>query len=107
TLGPSYRRFSIPLPVTCLALMLLNAYPASAQFQRAGGNPFKPPLATIHYARNRDYHVRHLRLVFNIDGEHHSAHGVVIHSLSPLRAALPTVVMDAGANLKILSCRVD
>ncbi len=103
----SDRCFSILRPVACFALAMLSAYPASAQFQRMGGNPFRPPQATMHYARDRDYHVRHLRLVFNIDGEHRSAHGVVTHTLAPLRSALASIVMDAGANLKILSCRID
>jgi aminopeptidase N len=94
-------------PIIGLSLALASAYPASAQFQRMSGNPFKPPLATIHYARNRDYHVRHLRLIFDIDGQHRSAHGVITHTLAALRDGLAAVVLDAGPNLKILSCRID
>ena len=87
-------------------LLCLAPAPAHAQFGGDGGNPFKPPEATIHYARTRDYHVQHLKLVFDIDAVSHSAHGVVTHTLAPLREGLTRIVMDAGANLKIEGCRL-
>jgi aminopeptidase N len=87
-------------------LICLAALPAHAQFGGDGGNPFKPPEATLHYARTRDYHVQHLKLIFDIDAANHSAHGVVTHTLAPLRDGLTHIVMDAGANLKIESCRL-
>jgi aminopeptidase N len=51
--------------------------------------------------------VRHLRLVFAIDGAQKSGHGVVTHFLAPLRADLTAISLDAGNNLKILACRID
>jgi aminopeptidase N len=80
--------------------------PAAAQFQRAGGNPFQLPRAALHYARNRDYTERFLRLVFDVDAAKHSAHGIVTHYLTPLRDPLDKIVFDAGANLKIEACRI-
>ncbi len=95
------------LPALIALLSLLILPPAAAQFQRAGGNPFQPPRATPHYARDRDYTMRHLRLVFDVNVPAHSAHGVVTHYLTPLRDQLRSVVFDAGANLKIEACRLD
>ena len=74
---------------------------------RAQTNPFKPPRASVHYARTRDYHVRNLKLVFDIDAKNHSAHGVVTHNLAPLRDGLASIVLDAGDNLKISNCKID
>jgi aminopeptidase N len=70
-------------------------------------NPFKPPRATPHYARNRDYHVSNLKLIFDINAKAHSAHGVVTHTLAPLRDGLTSIVLDAGDGLKILGCKID
>lgn len=92
-----------------LTAMLLLAgagvLPAAAQTQ--SNNPFKPPRATYHYARTRDYHVSNLKLIFNIDAKDHSAHGVVTHTLAPLRDGLASIVLDAGSNLKILGCKMN
>jgi len=75
--------------------------------QGQNSNPFKPPQATIHHPRHRDYHVRHLRLVLTVDAPNHSASGSVTHYLSPLHDGLTAIVMDAGANLKIDGCRLN
>jgi len=42
-----------------------------------------------------------------IDAKGHSAHGVVTHTLAPLRDGLASLVLDAGDNLKILGCKID
>ena len=85
----------------------LAALPAQAQFQRSGGNPFAPPNATRHYPRSRDYDLKHMKVVFNINAADHSAQGVVTHTLTPMRDTLKTIVMDAGANLKIEAVSVN
>ncbi len=94
---------------TSLTALLLfvgtSVLPVTAHAQTA--NPFKPPRATPHYARTRDYHVSNLKLIFNIDAKDHSAHGVVTHTLAPLRDGLTGIVLDAGENLKILGCKLD
>lgn len=90
-----------------LSLIGLSRITAYAQFQRVGGNPFEPPAATLHYARNRDYHVEHLQLVFIVHPDTHSAEGTVTHTLAPLRDGLSTIVLDAGANLQIKDCTLD
>jgi aminopeptidase N len=78
-----------------------------AQRQRSPGNPFQPPRATVHYARDRDYDLRHLRLVFDVNPATHSAHGVVTLTLAPLRDRLGLLFLDAGANLQIERCRIN
>src|SRR5579871_1281534 len=97
-----YRYLSTLISLSALSA-LFCALPAHAQ----QSNPFAPPLGTVHYARSRDYHVRHLKLIMNIDAKGHSAQGVVTHTLSPLRDRLETIVLDAGNNLKIESCRLN
>lgn len=98
------RRAALP---ACGLFLSLIALPASAQVQRDRGNPFKPPRATEHVPRVRDYHVRHMRLVFDVDAVNHSAEGEVTHFLSPLRGSLDRIVLDAGSNLKITRCTVN
>ncbi len=91
--------------VTALLLFAgMSVLPVAAHAQT---NPFKPPRATVHYARTRDYHVRNLKLIFDIDAKDHSAHGVVTHALAPLRDGLTAIVLDAGDNLKIQGCKLD
>jgi aminopeptidase N len=63
--------------------------------------------ATLHAPRVREYHVRHLKLFFNVNAADHSAKGIVTHYLTPLRTPLSVINMDARANLKIDQCRVD
>jgi aminopeptidase N len=90
------------------ALLLLagtGLLPVAANAQT--NNPFKPPRATVHAPRVRDYHVRNLKLVLDINAKAHSAHGVVTHNLAPLRDGLTNIVLDAGDNLKILGCKID
>ncbi|HEV2473046.1 MAG TPA: M1 family metallopeptidase, partial [Chthonomonadales bacterium] len=89
--------------LTPLLLCLCLAAPAAAQ----QSNPFLPPRATMHYARNRDYHVRHLKLVINIDAIRHGATAVVTQYLAPLRDGLKQFEIDAGANLTINSVRLN
>ena len=99
-------RTTISLSAFLSLTLIFAANLSSAQMERFSGNPFSAPAATYHYARNRDYHVEHLKLIFNINAVNHSAEGIVTHTLAPLRDGLDKVIMDAGANLKILSCRI-
>jgi aminopeptidase N len=81
---------------------------ANAQFANQGQrNPFKPPIASMHYARSRDYHDSHLKLVFAIHPADHSADGVVTHTIIPFRDPLQAVVFDASSNLEIHGCKVN
>jgi len=104
----------VRLPFSCLRrfvilglLCLIYVRPVCAQRQRSSGNPFQPPRATVHYARDRDYDLRHLRLVFDVAPATHSAHGVVTLTLAPLRDRLGLLFFDAGENLKIERCRIN
>ncbi|MDE2206029.1 MAG: M1 family metallopeptidase, partial [Armatimonadetes bacterium] len=90
-----------------LALLIFPGAVAGAQFRGPQGQAaWEPPLAHMHYARTRDYHVRHLNLVLSIDPATHSAAGVVTHELAPLRDGLRKIEVDAGANLTISSCTI-
>ncbi len=89
------------------AMLLLAGTAVLPAVSHAQGNPFKPPRATVHYARTRDYHVRNLKVTLDINAKEHSAHGVAVNSLAPLRDGLASIVLDAGDNLKILGCKID
>lgn len=70
-------------------------------------NGFTPPYATMHYARDRDFHDRHLSLVLDVHPDTHSADGTVTHTIVALRDGISTIEFDAGANLKIEQCWVN
>ncbi len=70
-----------------LAGLSLSAATTRAQGQ-FGGNQGARPALTAHSPRVRDFHVRHLKLIFDINAKDHSAHGVVTHYLMPLRDSL-------------------
>ena len=90
---------------TVAGISLLPTTRAQAQF--AAPNQGARPALTAHSPRVLDYHVRHLKLIFDVNAKDHSAHGVVTHYLTPLRAALQTVVLDARDNLKIEACKIN
>lgn len=96
-------------PRLCAAIVFLLAGLSfvSNAVRAQEANPFKPPRATVHTPRVRDYHVRHLRLILELDVPSHAAHGDVTNYLTPLRDSLKTVVLDAGPNLKIEHCRIN
>ena len=53
------------------------------------------------YARTRDYDLRHVKLVLDVNPAEKSAKGVTTQTLMPLRDDVKTLVFDAGNNLKI------
>jgi aminopeptidase N len=84
-----------------LPALLTLPYASKAQSQ------FKAPNATMQYAPNREYDVRHLKLNFVIDAEKMSAEGHVWHYLTPILPNLKSIRMDAGKNLKIQACNLN
>ena len=98
-------RFGLSALLVLPTAGLLCMAPGRAQSQR--GDAFHPPTATMHYARSKDYHDMHLKLVFSIDYKQHSAEGDVTHTIIPFRDNFKAIVLDAGSNLKIASCTVD
>ena len=80
---------------------------AAAQDDAPRGDAFHAPVATMHYARSRDYHDTHLKLIFNVSYKNHTADGDVTHTIIPFRQNLKAVVMDAGSNLKISAVTID
>ena len=93
--------------LSALTGLSLLAPSTRAQGQSGGPNQGARPILTAHAPRVRDYHVRHLKLVFDVNAKDHSAHGVVTHYLTPLRDSLATVVLDARDNLKIQTCKIN
>lgn len=91
------------LAVAGVALATLALLPATVSAQR------RPPAGpgVAHAPRVRDYHVRHLALVFNVNAADHSANATVTHFLTPLNGPLPTVKFDARANLRIEAVKID
>ncbi len=94
------RLLALPIAFMCITLL---SNPVGAQRQ----DGFHPPNATMHYARTRYFHVKNLKLVFNVNYASHSAEGDVMHTILPFRDDLMSIVLDAGSNLKIASCTVD
>jgi aminopeptidase N len=95
------------LAVQAAAITLALSSIAQAQQQPAPQNPFKPPLATMHYARSRDYHDQHLKLLLTLHPGPHTADGDVTHTITPLRDSLSHIVFDAGPGLTIHSVTVN
>lgn len=93
--------------ITLSLLISSFTIPTHAQNPGARGAAFQPPAATVHYARSRDFHVRHMRLEFIINAEKHSAEGVVTHYLTSFKNGLSAITFDAGDNLKIRACKID
>ncbi|MCS6776445.1 MAG: M1 family aminopeptidase [Chloroherpetonaceae bacterium] len=101
------------LPVCRVALALFLAVslpqPACTQPPPPGPpeNPFAAPIARYQYARDRNYDVRHMRVVLQVHPAQRTFQGSVTHFLAALREDLRDIVLDAGSNLKILSCRLN
>lgn len=89
-----------------LALLLLVA-PSLTFAAQAQTNPFQPPRATVHYARNRDYDLQHVAVRLKIDWARKGFSGTVTHTLAPLRDGLTRLEFDAGTNLNVLACSID
>lgn len=69
-------------------------------------NPFQPPQATIRYAPNRDYDLKHVAITLNIDWAKRSFAGSVVNTVSPFRDNPPFLTVHSGQNLVIEECRV-
>src|SRR5688572_8220731 len=70
-------------------------------------SPFSPPLASVHYERERDYDLRHVQLRLKVDWERKLFSGTVAHTLAPLRDGIREYRFDAGRNLEIRACTLD
>lgn len=80
---------------------------AQAQFQRAGGNPFAPPSASLHYALDRDYDLQHLSVDIDVNYGKLTITGACVNTLAPLRSGVKVIRLMAGAGLKINKVTVD
>jgi len=90
----------------CAALLLLLPALSLAQFT-GGGDPFKPPQASVHYAPDRDYDLINVSVDLNVDWPHRIFSGSVVNTLAPLRDGLSQIVLDAGNGLDIRSVSID
>src|SRR2546421_2404343 len=88
-----------------LAFLALTSV-AHAQFT-GGGNPFKPPQATVHYAPDRDYDLLNIGVDLTVDWPRHVISGSATNTLAPLRDGLTQIVLDAGKGLEISSVSID
>ena len=83
----------MPLGLAALALSAL------AQGQR--GNPFAPPVATVHYAPDRTYDLLHVSIALDVDYPTRTYVGRAVNTLAPLRSGLTEIVLNAGPIMTI------
>ncbi len=89
-----------------LVSLLAGPFTPLALAQRSrGGNPFRD--AKPIYARDRDYDLKNLQLIFDVDAADQSAKGRVTHKLASLKDSLKTLVFDAGNNLTVQKVQVN
>src|SRR5687768_11152032 len=105
----STRRFRSALCFAGGLLAVAWAWRASGQVSipRVRLSPFSPPLASVHYERERDYDLRHVQLRLKIEWAQKSFSGAVTHTLAPLRDGIREYRFDAGRNLEIRSCSLN
>ncbi|GAB4464455.1 MAG: M1 family metallopeptidase [Armatimonadaceae bacterium] len=107
----SYSFFSRPgislaLAATVAGWFCVSAVPASAQPRPA--NPFQPPLAKVNYAPDRDFDLKHLQVILNIDYPNRKFRGTSVNTLAPLRPeGLTKIRLHCGRNLDVLQVTVD
>ena len=77
-----------------------------AQGQRPA-NPFLPPTATVHYAPDRTCDLLHVKVDLDIDYPNRTYTGRAVNTLSPLRAGLTEIQLNAGPVMKILRTTVN
>src|SRR5438067_11085994 len=96
------------LPNTARAALAFLALTSVAQAQfTGGGNPFKPPQATVHYAPDRDYDLLNISVDLTVDWPRHVISGSATNTLAPLRDGLTQIVLDAGKGLDISNVSID
>jgi aminopeptidase N len=69
--------------------------------------PAPQAASRVQYAPDRDYDLIHVAVDLTLDYQQREFHGVVTHTLAPLRDELKTIKLDCGQNLKIESCEID
>jgi aminopeptidase N len=106
-------RFPFPLShlaasfFTLSIVLSLSLTPARGQ-DDTEGNPFQPPQATVHYAPNRDYDLKHVAVTLNVDWAKRAFEGTVVNTLAPLRTdGLKTIRLNCGNTLDVHSCTVN
>lgn len=72
-----------------------------------GANPFAPPRATVHYAPDRTYDLQHVSIALDVDYPNRTYTGRAVNTLSPLRAGLTEIMLNAGPILQISKVTVD
>ncbi len=73
----------------------------------AQGNPFQPPSASMHYAPDRTYDLKHVAVALDIDYANRVYNGVVKNTYAPLRSGLTTIVLHCWAGLTIQGISID
>ena len=81
---------------------------AAAQFGSAGvENPFSAPAAKIQYAPDRTYHLKHLRLDFDVDYPNRLLTATSTNTIVALRDGATQLRFHAGGSTKIESVELD
>ena len=100
------RRFGVSVMIG-VSLAASMAGVTFAQPPPPGPNPFLPPSAKLFYAPNRDYDLKHLKVVLTVDYAGRKFNGVAYNTLTPLRAdGLTQVRLNCGKSLEIAQCEI-
>ncbi len=90
--------------ITCATLSFTASI---AKAQAPPPNPFLPPQASLHYAPDRDYDLKHVILDLKVDYPNKTIHGVVENQIVPFRDGLAEVTINCGKNLNVESCTIN
>lgn len=102
------RSFIIPSLVSATLLGSLLAFPLPGYAQGQRGNPFKPPIAKVFYAPDRDYDLKHLVVTMEVNYDKKTFSGTTVNTLSPIRPAGLTIIrLNCAASLEVQQCSVD
>jgi hypothetical protein len=84
-------------------LVVLSVLPRSlhAQPAQVAANASVQPGAKIQYAPDRDYDLQHVLLDLDINWEKRAFHGLVTHTLAPLRKGLATVRLHCSGGTHV------
>ncbi len=102
-LPPSARKVGLSLVLgLSLCIGLTNVVQA-----QEGGSPFQPPRAKITYAPDRDYDLKHLKVILSVDYGKRTFSGTSYNTLSPIRqVGLSKVRLNVGNGLVVNSVQV-
>ena len=93
-------------PSSLFAVIVL-ACASSVIAQAPPPNPFLPPQASLHYAPDREYDLKHVILDLKVDYSTRTFRGTVENQIVPFKDGLAEVSIHCGKNLDVESCSVN